>query len=224
MDEARVLGPSCPTYFDTLPNDVHVRLLDRLDTVWFENSENEQKPGESVSTRGRRGFLSFLFSEYGPFYNLVSSLSTSITLDTERNSTDVSIIFTDCGISIGPELFEGEELRGGLVERVLKACGESTKEIVVAVDDPRLLNKETGENGFIRQFESLLIQYCPAVERLEFGTAFLKEETYSLYLRHTVRNCVRLSGICRRLAIVSAYQTSRIARKSDSCRYQLRHN
>ncbi len=180
MSEARVSETSCSTYFETLPDDVCVKLLEWLDTIRCQSSENERNPFMMASTREGKSFLSFLFSEDGPFCNVASSVATKVCLYPERDSTDVSIKYG--WIDIGPELFEGAERKSGLVERILRVCGESTKEIVVAVDDAQLLHRGNGESGFIRQFESLVVQHCPAVERLEFDLAFLNEETVSTLL------------------------------------------
>ncbi len=180
MNEPKVTGPSCLTYFETLPDDIHVKLIEWLDIVWYEDSENEEYPDAAPLPSGESGFLSFLFSEDSPFCNVVSSVLTKVSLSQVRDSTHVS---TEIGwITIGPELLEGEELRTGLFERILKVCGESTKELLLAVADPDPEREENKENGFIRQFVSLVIQYCPAVERLEFDLPFPNEEIVSALL------------------------------------------
>ncbi len=171
MNEAAGSGLSCWTFFETLPDEIRVTIAEWLDKVWHEY------PSTPRRYRGRISFFRLLLSEDGPFCDVICSMLTSITLDLEPDSTNVSI--KDGSIDIGPELFEGEELERGLVERVLKACGESTKEIVLAGDDAQLQHRETGVIGLIPQFESLVIQYCPAVERLKFYLPFLNDEIVS---------------------------------------------
>ncbi len=181
------------TYFDTLPDDVRVKPLEWLDTGRFETSENEQYLRTAPFTLDGRGFLSFLFSEHGPFCKLVSSVLTKVSLSLVRNSTNVYV--SSGQIIIGPELFEDEELGRGFVERVLRACGESMKVVSLAVNYDHPADRENDANRFIRQFVSLVIQYCPAVERLEFRLPFPNEEivsalfaTFSSQL-HSIESC-----------------------------------
>ncbi len=160
MNEEGVSKLSSPTYFDTLPDDIRVKLAEWLDIVWYES------PSTAPVYNGRIPFLRLLLSEDGPFRNVVSSVVTRVFWSLGRNSTNISI---EAGsVHIGPELFEGEERGRGLVERVLKACGESTKKIWVVFAGAHSLHGGSNENEFIQRFASLAVQYCPAVESLEF--------------------------------------------------------
>ena len=159
MNATEASGLSCSTYFEALPDDVFVKLIRRLDKVRYRNSENERTPGTAASTGGGKDILSFLFSEDGPFYSAVSSVVTKVRLSPVREPSNIFY----GAITIGPELFEAEERKNRLVERILKVCGKSTKGIWLVVDD-----SQKNENRFIRQFVYLVLQHCTAVERVEF--------------------------------------------------------
>ncbi len=107
-------------------------------------------------------FLSFLFSEDCPFYSARSSVITKVCFSLVRDSTNMHVL--DRQIKIGPELLEGEEMKSGLIHRILKVCGESTKEIWLVLDDANSLDGENYGNRLIRQFVALVVEYCPAVE------------------------------------------------------------
>ncbi len=188
MSATGVSGESYSTYFETLPDEVHVKLVEWVDMVWYESSENVQYLDTLPFTGKGRHFLSFLFSENGPFCKALSSVLTKVTLSSIRNSTNVSV---DGGwVNIGPEILEGEELGRGVIERVLRACGESMKEIVLAVDDVHPLLIENGEYRIIQQFVSLVIQYCPAVESLEFDLPFSGEDViFVLFAKYCSQLC-----------------------------------
>ncbi len=106
-----------------------------------------------------------------------------------------------------------------LGEQVLKACGESTKTIVLGVVDPQELYTEVDDNRFIQQIVSLVTRYCTAVERLKFNTPVLCDEVssnllskLSLQLRsidwraNPGHGCFRLPdfGVCKNIQRLTA--------------------
>ncbi len=72
---------------------------------------------------------------------------TKISLSLGPNSTNIS--FKNSEITTGPDLFKGEELRIGLVERVLKACCELTKVISLSFDGECSVRCENKDTRFI---------------------------------------------------------------------------
>ncbi len=169
MNEPRVTEPSRLTYLKTLPDDICVKLIEWLNLVWYEESDYE----EYLCTgrlNGGSSLLCLLLSEDGLFCDVISSLVTRVTLSLIRDSTNISFKYRE--ITIGPELFENEEMDEGLAQRLLKVCGESTKEIVFDVRSYDALHREDDGNRVIQQFVSLVIQYCPAVDSLEFISGF----------------------------------------------------
>ncbi len=190
MNQTGVSEPSCSTYFGTLPADVCVMLLEWLSTIRHLNSAKEQCSDAAAVARREREFLCFLFFKDGPFCNVAPSMITRLSLSPGRDTTKVSI--ENGLITMGPELFEEEELGKELAEQVLKACGESTKEIWLTLDDARPIHRQTNEYRFIQLFVSFVIQYCPAVESLRFrgkprftgeNTAYTLIAAYSSRLR-----------------------------------------
>ncbi len=127
------------------------------------------------------------FSEDGPFYRVVSSVVTKFCLSPAR---DKSTIYVEDGkIKLRPELLEGEGLRSGLVERILKLCGKSTKGITILVDDA-----QNNETPFIRQFVSLVVEHCPSVESFNSQSVhdFSPSTLHLLYFPSSLHMCGRL--------------------------------
>ncbi len=112
----------------------------------------------------------------GLFCHVVPSMLTKVSVSSGR-ATNISI--QDGLIEIGPELFEEEEQGKGLVERVLKACGESIQAIELRIYDADPVYRENSENRCIHRLKPLLVQYSPAVERLGIDLASMNLETAS---------------------------------------------
>ncbi len=187
MNEPGVPEPSGLTYFETLPDDIRVKLIKWLFMVWCEESAKEEGLDTVPFNYGRSPFLNLLLSEDGPFCDVLSSVLTEVSWSPASDCTNVYI--PNGHITIGPDLLENEEGES-IAEKLLKACGESTKAISLFVEDDRALDGEGDGKRFLRHFVSLVIQYCPAVERLEFDYAspigeFLSPlfEKYSSQLR-----------------------------------------
>ena len=166
MNDLEVPGTSGLTYFNTLSDDVPVKLLECLDRIWFDRSKDEEYLDTVPLDYGRTAYLYLLLSEDGPFYDVASSLLTRVSFTHVHGSTNVMI--RGGQVEIGPELFENEEVEQGLAEKLLKMCGESAKVISLTTYEGTSLDSENDGSGLVGQFISLVIQYCTAVDSLEF--------------------------------------------------------
>lgn len=159
------------SYFDALPRDVLRNIISHILQLVRKMTMNENEQLAPLKTNERVLLLSVLFSEDGPFSDLVSTMLSMVSVDSIFDATYFSPNLKS--IVIGSEVFETKKL----AERILKVCGKSTKEIKFSKiyegnsKSVKLKEKKTAE-----MFVSLVLAHYPHVEKIIFESVPPQED------------------------------------------------
>lgn len=153
-------------YFDTLATEIFPTIIKYVAMYLLKGSTPEGDQDKSAKKRDRIVTISMLFSEDGPFRNVISKLVTKVGLG---SISDASCLSNGSGFFIiGPDLLESEGLELELPERIIRICGESVTNVSFSFRWSDILPEENDYNMFMQKFGSLVQMYCPNVKGLRF--------------------------------------------------------
>ena len=150
-------------YFDMLPTDI---LLTIIKYVFLRTNPEKKEVLDTLSTKRLHILnLSLLVSECSPFREVVSQLPlTNLELSPVSNASG---FWVHTGLlGVGPELFENEDLKAGILERIVQLSGKSVKSVAFYQNSNDLFHEEANSYRLVQKFATLVKIYSPNVEHL----------------------------------------------------------